>query len=67
MIRNRVQEYRIKKKMTQQQLADAVNVTRQTIIAIEKENYTPSVELAIKIARYFRTATDKLFFITDSL
>lgn len=60
---NRVQEYRIKQQITQEELAGAVSVTRQTIIAIEKGNYTPSVLLAIKIARYFDTPVEKLFTI----
>ncbi len=67
MVSNTVLELRTKKKVTQCQLAEAVGVTRQTIIAIEKGNYTPSVELAIKIARYFKVQTDTVFFITDSL
>lgn len=65
MVGNKVLELRTQKKVTQCQLAEAVGVTRQTIIAIEKGNYTPSVELALKIARYFDISTDKVFFITD--
>lgn len=65
MVGNKVLELRSQKKVTQCQLAEAVGVTRQTIIAIEKGNYTPSVELALKIARYFDISTDKVFFITD--
>jgi len=58
-----VQDYRNKYKVTQEELGKAVGVTRQTIIAIEKGNYTPSVLLAIKIAKYFNTTVDKLFTI----
>lgn len=58
-----VQDYRAKSKVTQEELALAVGVTRQTIIAIEKGNYTPSVLLALKIAAYFDTTVEKLFTI----
>ncbi len=60
---NFVQDYRNKNKVTQEELGKAVGVTRQTIIAIEKSNYTPSVLLALKIAKYFRTTVEKLFTI----
>lgn len=48
-------------EMTQQQLADAVKVTRQTIVAIEKEKYSPSLELAFKIANVFETPLEEVF------
>ena len=60
---NYLQEFRAKKKVTQEILAKSIGVTRQTIIAIEKGNYTPSVLLALKIAKYFNTAVEKLFTI----
>lgn len=47
--------------MTQQQLADRVGVTRQTILAIEKGNYNPSVELALRLARALGTTVECLF------
>ncbi|VVA43555.1 Transcriptional regulator, XRE family [Candidatus Roizmanbacteria bacterium] len=62
---NTVLKGRNKKKITQEELAHAVGVTRQTIIAIEKGNYTPSVLLALKIAKYFHTTTEKLFIIKE--
>jgi len=62
-VRNFVQELRIKNKITQEELAQAVGVTRQTIIAVEKGNYTPSVLLALKIAGFFKTTVEKLFTI----
>ncbi|MBI5123049.1 helix-turn-helix transcriptional regulator [Candidatus Roizmanbacteria bacterium] len=62
-VRNFVQDNRNKSNITQEELAKAVGVTRQTIIAIEKGNYTPSVLLAIKIAKYFNTTVEKLFTI----
>jgi len=65
-VKNFVQDYRNKNKITQEELANAVGVTRQTIIAIEKGNYTPSVLLALKIAKYFNTTVEKLFRIESN-
>jgi putative transcriptional regulator len=48
-------------EMTQQQLADEVEVSRQTIVAIEKGNYSPSLELAFRIAYVFKTPLEKVF------
>lgn len=61
MVINTISSYRKEKKITQEELAQAVGVTRQTIIAMEKGNYTPSVELALKIAHYFKLTVDNLF------
>ena len=53
-ISNRVRELRFHAgEMTQQELADRVGITRQTIVAIEKQSYSPSLELAFRIARVF--------------
>lgn len=62
-IENNVQTLRQKKSKTQEELADAVGVSRQTIIAIEKGNYTPSVLLAIKIADYFHESVENVFIL----
>lgn len=48
-------------EMTQQALAEAVGVSRQTIVAIEKGNYSPSLELAFKLARVFDKQLDEVF------
>lgn len=48
-------------EMTQQQLADKVSVTRQTIVAIEKGKYSPSLELAFRIAHVFATPLEEVF------
>jgi putative transcriptional regulator len=48
---------------TQEDLAQAVGVSRQTIIAIEKGNYVPSVLLAIKLSSYFDLPVEKVFFV----
>ena len=48
-------------EMTQEQLAEKVGVTRQTIIAIESAKYSPSLELAFKIARVFEAPLEEVF------
>lgn len=50
--------------VTQQELAEAVGVTRQTIIAIEGGNYTPSVLLALKIAKFMKQPVEDIFGIS---
>ena len=51
--------------MSQQALADAVNVTRQTVFAIEKSKYSPSLEVAFKIAEVFSVPLDEVFQYTS--
>jgi len=51
-------------EMTQQQLAEKVGVTRQTIVAIEQGKYSPSLELAFRIARVFNTPLEEVFSFT---
>jgi len=63
-IENRVYDLRARAGKTQEELAEAIGVTRQTVIAIEKGNYAPSVALALKIAKFFRTSVEDVFFIT---
>ncbi len=60
-ITNTIFELRTAKGLTQEDLADAVGVTRQTIIAIEKGNYTPSLPLAFKLATYFHKSIEEVF------
>ena len=48
-------------EITQQMLADVVGVSRQTIVAIEKDKYSPSLEVAFKIAEYFNVSLDQVF------
>jgi putative transcriptional regulator len=48
-------------EMTQQMLADVVGVSRQTIVAIEKDKYSPSLEIAFKIAEYFNVPLETIF------
>jgi putative transcriptional regulator len=61
-IQNRIQESRLAAGLTQQELAEAVDVTRATILALEKGSYNPSLELAFRLARYFKVGIEKLFF-----
>ena len=67
-ITNRVRRLRFDNgEMTQQQLADRVGVTRQTIIAIESGKYAPSLPLAFKLARTFRVSVETVFqYETDN-
>jgi len=61
IIINRVKELRIEKGWTQEQLAQAAGVSRQSINAIERERYVPSLELALTFARIFDCPTDQIF------
>ena len=62
-MKNRLKELRKAQKLTQDELAKAVNVTRQTINAIENDKYNPTLELAIKLARYLSTPVEELFIL----
>ncbi len=61
-LNNRIQEIRNNRNLTQQDLADAVNVTRGTILALEKGSYNPSLELAFRLALFFKVGIEELFF-----
>jgi putative transcriptional regulator len=60
-IRNQVRELRADRGMTQQQLADLIGVTRQTVIAIELDKYSPSLEVAFRIAHVFGVPLERVF------
>ena len=61
-IHNTIRTFRFhKNEMTQQELADKVGVTRQTIVAIENGKYSPTLELAFKIAAVFETPLQEVF------
>ena len=65
-IKNSVRKLRFNNdEMTQQQLAEEVGVSRQTIVAIEKYKYTPSLDLAFKIALAFNMEIQEVFFINQ--
>ena len=61
ILNNSIPEYRQKKSLTQEGLADLVDVSRQTIISIEKGNYVPSLELALSFSKVFKVPVEKLF------
>jgi putative transcriptional regulator len=63
-ITNTVYTLRTKKGLTQGELAQILGVTRQTVISIEKGNYTPSVLLALKIASAFKVPVEDIFRIS---
>lgn len=66
VIRNRIRELRFKaEEMTQQSLADCVGITRQTVIALEKGKYYPSLELAFRIARTFEIPLEEVFEVVE--
>lgn len=62
---NRIKELRKAKGLRQEDLAEALGVSRQTIIAIENNKYNASLELAMRLARYLQTAIEELFFLED--
>jgi putative transcriptional regulator len=60
-MKNRVRELRTAKSLSQGELAAALDVSRQTINSIEQERYTPSLPLALALARFFQTNVEALF------
>lgn len=62
-IENHVYALRTTRHITQEELAEALAVSRQTVIAIEKGNYIPSLLLAIRIAKYFHKPVESIFSI----
>jgi putative transcriptional regulator len=62
---NRLHVFRAEHRITQEQLAKEIGVTRATIVAIEKGGYNPSLELAFRIARYFRTDIQAIFSVEE--
>jgi putative transcriptional regulator len=63
--KNAVREYRTRQGLTQESLAEQVSVSRQTIIAIEKGGYTPSVMLALKLAHALDASVESLFWLEN--
>ena len=64
-MRNEVRSLRTEMGLSQQQLGEAMDVSRQTINSIEKERYTPSLPLAIALARYFDRPVEEIFHVDD--
>jgi putative transcriptional regulator len=65
-MKNRLRELREERGLTQEELAKALGVTRQTIIAIERGKYDPSLRLAFKIARFFGKRIEEVFMYEES-
>jgi putative transcriptional regulator len=65
-VKNRVKEFREERGWTQQDLADFVGVSRQSINSIERDRYVPSLPLALTFARVFECATDEIFRLEKS-
>jgi putative transcriptional regulator len=60
-MKNKIKVFRAMNDMTQEDLAQAIGVTRQTILAIEKGKYVPSLDLAFRIARKFNVTVEDVF------
>lgn len=60
-LKNRLKEYRAKINVNQQEMGQLVNVSRQTISQIERGDYSPSVTLALKIAKVFQASVEDIF------
>jgi putative transcriptional regulator len=64
-MKNRLEEYRTRSGWTQQELADRVEVSRQTIISLESGRYNPSILLAFRLARLFNLQIEDLFLYSE--
>ena len=65
-MKNKIKELRKSKEYRQEDLAAALDVSRQTIIAIENSKYNPTLELAMKLARYLDTTVEELFILEEA-
>ncbi len=65
-MKNRIKVERAEKDITQQQLAEAVGVSRQTIVAIEKNRFLPSTPLTLKISKYFGKPVESIFILEET-
>ena len=64
-MKNRLEEYRTKLGWTQQELANRVEVSRQTIISLESGRYNPSIQLAFRLSRLFGVSIESLFIYEE--
>ena len=62
-MKNNIKELRKNRKMRQEDLAEKLGVTRQTIIAIENDKYDPTLELAMKISEFFGVSVNEIFHL----
>lgn len=66
-MQNNVEKMRKLRDLSQEQLGEALGVSRQTIISIEKGKYNPSLDLAFRMARFFETSIEKIFIYGEEL
>lgn len=66
MLINRVREYRVVRDITQRELASAVLISRQSLIAIEKQKFNPSLELALRLCKFFNCKVEDLFELVET-
>ena len=64
-MKNKIKVFRAMHDLTQEDLAKSIGVTRQTILAIEKGKYVPSLDLAFRISRYFKVTIEDVFSYED--
>jgi putative transcriptional regulator len=64
-VRTKIREYRVRRNLTQEKLAELVGVRRETIIFLEQGKYNPSLRLAHNVAKALKTTMDKIFFFDD--
>lgn len=62
-IKNSIRHERLKRRITQQEFAAILHVSRQTVVKLEKGDYTPSLMLALEISKYFNEPVENLFFL----
>ena len=64
-MRNWIRVERAKRKMSQEELGKAINVSRHAIVGVETGRYEPSCELAMRLAKYFNKRVEEIFFLND--
>ena len=64
-VSNRIRQYRLQRELTQEELAKAVGVSRQSINSIEQGRYIPSLPLALRFAQFFDCSMDELFELQE--
>lgn len=65
-VKNYIRDIRTKRGITQIKMAEDLQITRQTITAIENHKYNPSLELALKLIKYFDVPLDELFVLEET-
>lgn len=66
-LKNKVKIYRKGHGLTQEQLANIIGVTRQTIHSIEKGRFSPNIEIAFKLSQFFHTSAEELFILEEDI